>query len=183
MNQYQEEFVKCLKQVEYSVKGINEQTDLCCVIDFLKSVREHEKRLFFIGNGGSAAIANHMTVDYFKNGGMKAISLFEAPLLTCLSNDYGYEYVFSKSLQMLVEEGDVLVAISSSGNSSNIVKAIETAKEKGAKVITLSGFEKDNAIRTMGDYNIYVPISQYGIVESIHNLLLQEVVDELMKTL
>ena len=73
------------------------------------------------------------------------------------------------------------MAISSSGNSQNIINAIEVARKRGAKVITLSGYEPDNKIRTMGDYGVYVPASHYGMVESIHNLILQQIVDEIME--
>lgn len=137
-------------------------------------------QLFFIGNGGSSAIASHMTADFMKNGGMRTVSLYDNALTTCMGNDYGYAYVFSKPLSFLGNKEDLLVAISSSGNSKNIVNAINVAKEKGLKVITLSGFKPDNMIKSIGDYNIYVPIEHYGIVESIHNILLQQVVDEIM---
>ncbi len=143
--------------------------------------RKNGKHLFFIGNGGSAAIASHMTADYMKNGRMKTISLYDSSVITCFGNDYGYEELFSRSLEYLGENGDLLVAISSSGNSPNIVNAIQTAKEKGMKVVTLSGFQRRNRISMSGDYNIYVPVSRYGMVESIHNLILQEIVDVLME--
>lgn len=138
-------------------------------------------QLFFIGNGGSSAIASHMTADFMKNGGMRTVSLYDNALTTCMGNDYGYQYVFSKPLSFLGNRDDLLVAISSSGNSKNIVNAINTAKEKGMLVVTFSGFKPDNLIKSMGDYNIYVPLEHYGIVESIHNMLLQQVVDEIMK--
>ncbi len=74
----------------------------------------------------------------------------------------------------------MLVAISSSGNSGNIVNAINTVKHKGGKVVTLSGFKLDNQIKAMGDYSVYVPVEHYGIVESVHNLILQQVVDTIL---
>ncbi len=84
-------------------------------------------------------------------------------------------------MEYLGEKEDLLVAISSSGNSPNIVNAIQTAKEKGMKVVTLSGFQRMNRICSKGDYNIHVPVSHYGMVESIHNLILQQIVDVLME--
>lgn len=144
-------------------------------------VRRNDKKIIFIGNGGSAAIAGHMTADFMKNGGMCTINLYDNALTTCMGNDYGYEYVFSKPLELLAQEGDLLVAISSSGNSQNIVNAVNVAKGKGLVVITFSGFREDNKIRHMGDYNLYVPIEHYGIVESIHNLFLQQIVDEIIE--
>lgn len=146
---------------------------------FLK-VRGNGGKVFFIGNGGSAAIAIHMTADFMKNGRMKAYSMYDSSVMTCMGNDYGYGEVFSRQLDAYMDKNDLLVAISSSGNSLNIVNAIDTARKKGSVVITLSGFKPDNRIRQMGDYNVYVGIEHYGIVESIHNLLLQQVVDTVL---
>lgn len=138
-------------------------------------------QLFFIGNGGSSAIASHMTADFMKNGGMNTYSLYDNAVTTCMGNDYGYEYIFSKPLEFLLKEDDLLVAISSSGNSQNIVNAIEVAKRKGAQVITFTGFKPDNKVKHMGDLNVYVPCERYGMVESIHNLILQQIVDMIME--
>mgnify|MGYP002513125141 CR=1 FL=1 len=138
-------------------------------------------QVFFIGNGGSAAIASHMTADFMKNGGMNTYSLYDNSVTTCMGNDYGYEYIFSRPMEFLVKERDLLVAISSSGNSKNILYAIEAAKKKHAKVITFTGFQPDNRARQMGDVNVYVPCEKYGIVESIHNLILQQIVDTIME--
>lgn len=162
------------KGVSYSY--IIEQTT--SILTFL---RIKKQSLYFIGNGGSAGIAMHMTTDFLKNGRIKTHSMHDPATLTCLGNDYGYEHVFSKQLEIMVEKGDLLVAISSSGNSENIINAVNVAKKKGCKIVTLSGFKPDNALRKMGDINIYVPSMEYGIVESIHNIILQQIVDELME--
>lgn len=143
--------------------------------------KERQSWLFFIGNGGSSAIASHMTVDYMKSGGMNTYSLYDNAVTTCMGNDYGYESIFAKPMEFLVKNGDLVVAISSSGNSPNIINAIETAKAKGAEVITFTGFWPDNKAKQAGDINIYVPCEKYGIVESIHNLMLQQIVDMIME--
>lgn len=148
------------------------------------SVYQSEKKWrtgIFYRNGGSAAIASHMTADFMKNGGMRTYSLYDNSVTTCMGNDYGYEFIFSRPLELLIKENDLLVAISSSGNSMSIVNAVAVAKEKGAEVITLSGFKQDNKIRQMGDYNLHVGIEHYGIVESVHNLVLQQVVDVILE--
>ena len=182
---YLEELIKYLKETKiYGPEGIaykNWEEGMQHLTRLFLETRKNGKHLFFIGNGGSAAIASHMTADYMKNGRMKTISLYDSSVITCFGNDYGYEELFSRSLEYLGENGDLLVAISSSGNSPNIVNAIQTAKEKGMKVVTLSGFQRRNRISMSGDYNIYVPVSRYGMVESIHNLILQEIVDVLME--
>lgn len=143
--------------------------------------KERKSQLFFVGNGGSSAIASHMTADFMKNGGMNTYSLYDNAVTTCMGNDYGYEYIFSRPLDFLAREGDLLVAISSSGNSRNIINAIETAKKKKATVITFTGFEPENLAKQIGDINVYVPCRKYGVVESIHNLILQQVVDMIME--
>ena len=148
--------------------------------EFLRKARAAKKKVFFIGNGGSAGIAVHMTADFLKNGRMRTVDMYGAATITCLGNDYGYEYIFSKQLEILADEGDVLIAISSSGNSPNILLAADVMKKCGGTVVTLTGFREDNKLRQKGDYNLYVPSMEYGIVESIHNRILQQVVDEMM---
>lgn len=147
---------------------------------FLREVRARKKKLFFVGNGGSAGIAVHMTADFLKNGRMRAVDLYGAATLTCLGNDYGYEYVFSKQIELLADAGDVLIAISSSGNSPNILRAADATREAGGTVITFTGFAVDNCLRATGDRNLYVPSMEYGIVESIHNMILQQTIDAIM---
>lgn len=147
---------------------------------FLETKR-NGKTLFFVGNGGSAAIASHMSADFMKNGGMKTNNIYDSAVTTCMGNDYGYEYVFSKPLERLLCTGDLLVAISGSGNSANIVNAIRVAGQKGARVITFSGFKGNNKIRQMGDINVWIPKEHFGIVESIHNMILQHIVDIILE--
>ncbi len=184
--EYIEELINTLKRTKfYSDLGQTEldsyERGIGALIDCFSQMKQNSQQVFFIGNGGSSAIASHMTADYMKNGGMKTYSLYDNAVTTCMGNDYGYDYVFSRPLEFLCNKDDLLVAISSSGNSQNIINAIEVARKRGAKVITLSGYEPDNKIRTMGDYGVYVPASHYGMVESIHNLILQQIVDEIME--
>ncbi len=151
------------------------------LVDRFTSHKEKASQVFFIGNGGSCAIASHMTADFMKNGGMNTYGLYDNAVTTCMGNDYGYEFIFSKPMEFLLREGDLVVAISSSGNSQNIVNAIEVARKKQAEVITLTGFKPDNRVKRMGSISIYVPCEKYGIVESIHNLILQQIVDLIME--
>lgn len=134
-------------------------------------------KMMLIGNGGSAAIASHMSEDFSKAAGIRALSFNDAPTLTCLGNDFGYEHVFEKQVEWFARKGDMLVAISSSGKSPNILKAVAAARAIGTSVVTLSGFEPSNPLRTSGDLNFYLPSSQYGFVEAGHLALLSAVVD------
>ena len=151
------------------------------LVDTFSVHKERKTQLFFIGNGGSSAIASHMTADFMKNGGMKTYSLYDNAVTTCMGNDYGYEYIFSRPLEFLLNSNDLLVAISSSGNSKNICNAIDVANERGAEVITFTGFGSDNYAKQTGSINVYVPSEKYGIVESIHNVVLQQIVDLIME--
>lgn len=126
-------------------------------------------KMLFIGNGASAAISSHMATDFWKNGGMRALAFNDGVLLTCMGNDYGYEQVFAKPIQMFADPGDVLMAISSSGQSPNILLGVQAARQKGCQVITLSGFKPDNPLRSLGDFNFYVPAQTYGAVEIVHH--------------
>lgn len=185
MNKYIDELIININNTEIT-RGASEQCGkyrdaISILIDEFTRHKKQKTQLFFIGNGGSSAIASHMTADFMKNGGMNTYSLYDNAVTTCMGNDYGYEFIFSKPLGFLLREDDLLVAISSSGNSQNIINAIKIAKEKKAKVITLTGFKPDNKVRQMGDINVYVPCEKYGMIESIHNLVLQQIVDEIME--
>lgn len=184
MNDYVNTLFKTIEETRLVCKNekicnVDEGTN--CLIDLFSSHKQKQSNIFFIGNGGSAAIASHMTADFMKNGGMNTYSLYDSAMMTCMGNDYGYEYVFSKPLGFLIKDGDLLVAISSSGNSSNIVNAITVAKKKNAEVLTLTGFKENNRAKQLGDYNLYVPCMEYGLVESIHNMILQQIVDVIVK--
>ncbi|MBA4373816.1 MAG: phosphoheptose isomerase [Thermodesulfovibrio sp.] len=139
-----------------------------------------DRKIIFIGNGGSAAISSHMSVDFWKNGGIRAIAFNDSSLLTCIGNDYGYPHVFEKPVEMFADQGDILLAISSSGRSENILKGVRAARAKGCKVLTLSGFESDNPLSSLGDYNFYVPSKSYGPVEILHHSVCHCLLDTIM---
>lgn len=138
---------------------------------------ERQGLLFFCGNGASATMAEHMSHDWFQNAQVNTYSVSETSHLTAISNDLSYEDVFSYRINRICSEKDLLITISSSGNSPNVVKAIATAKEKGCYVITVSGKEPDNRSRQTGDLNFYVPLRTYGMVESAHAVLLHAALD------
>ena len=135
------------------------------------------RKLMFIGNGASAAIASHQAVDYWKTGGMRAVAFNDPSLLTCIGNDFGYPSVFEKPIEMFADPGDILVAISSSGRSENILRGARKAREKACRVVTMSGFGADNPLRALGDVNFYVPAKSYGHVEVAHLALCHGMLD------
>jgi len=134
-------------------------------------------KIVFAGNGGSAGIASHMATDYSKNGGLRAWAMNDGSMLTCLANDYGYEHVFAKQIEYHGRPGDMLVAISSSGGSANILNAVAAARQLGCTVLTLSGFKPDNPLRRTGDMNVYLDSAAYGYVEIGHLALCHAILD------
>lgn len=181
-NDYLQNLISCLEKVECDSAGAHITYDqmITALIDNLVDMRDSKSKVFFIGNGGSAGISMHMTTDFLKNGRARTHSMHDPATFTCLANDYGYENVFSKQVEMAADAGDVLIAISSSGRSENILRAVRLARDMKCHIVTLSGFAQNNPLRKLGDWNIYVPCDSYGIVESIHQLILQQVVDEMM---
>lgn len=137
-----------------------------------RTAHESGGALFIIGNGGSAGMASHMAADACKNGHLRALSFSDVALLTATANDLSYEQVFSLPLERLARPGDLLIAISSSGNSPNIVRALESSRTIGLHAVTLTGMDRGNRARTLGDLNFYVPLSRYGWTESAHQVIL-----------
>lgn len=142
-----------------------------------RAAHEGGNRTFFIGNGGSAAIASHMAVDFSNAGKLRASALNDAAMLTCLGNDYGYDQVFARQIELQARAGDLLVAISSSGRSPNILNAVAAARARACHVLTLSGFAQDNPLRALGDINLHVPSNEYNFIEVTHMTLLAALVD------
>lgn len=153
------------------------QDGMAWAISTARSTTAAGFKLMFVGNGGSAGIASHMAIDYSKNGSLRALAFNDGAALTCLGNDLGYENVFAKQIEMHGRDGDMLIAISSSGASPNILKAVTQARQTGCSILTLSGFMADNPLRRMGDINLYVPSTEYGFVELSHLALLHCILD------
>lgn len=138
------------------------------------------RKLIFIGNGASASISSHMSTDFWKNGGIRAVAFNDSSLLTCIGNDYGYKHVFEKPIEMFADSGDILFAISSSGKSENILRGVEAARSRNCHVVTFSGFQETNPLRALGDINFYVPSGGYGPVEIIHLSICHCIIDTII---
>ena len=146
------------------------------------AVHKAGKKVIVVGNGGSAAMASHVAVDFTKAAGIRAVNFNEADLITCFANDYGYEHWVEKALEAYADPGDLAILISSSGKSLNIVKGVEKAKNMGLSVITVSGFLFDNPLRKLGDLNLWVDSTEYNIVEMTHHVWLVAIIDYLIET-
>ena len=149
----------------------------------LLEARRQARKVLVIGNGGSAAIASHMQTDLCHSLGIRGLVFNEPPLLTALANDNGYENAFQRLVDLWADPGDVLVAISSSGRSPNILNACAAAKARGMAVLSFSGFGADNPLRRQGDLNFYVANATYGPVESAHAVLVHELTDRVLARL
>lgn len=145
--------------------------------EFCHAAHNAGGKVMFIGNGGSMGIATHMAIDFSKNGGMRATALGDGAVLTCLGNDFSFDEVFSRQIEWHARAEDVLIAISSSGKSPDILNGVRAARAKGSKVVTFSGFRDDNPLRGCGDINFYVRSQEYGFVEVAHQAILHGILD------
>jgi D-sedoheptulose 7-phosphate isomerase len=173
-------FARLLDQVEITTArgepvAVDDAVD--SVVDSIVSVKESGAKVLLIGNGGSAAIVSHMQNDLCKTVGVRAMVFTEGPLLTATANDDGYHAVFHRPVELWADAQDLLIAVSSSGESENIVKAATAAKAKGCRVVTMTGFRPANRLRQLGNVNVYVPASTYGYVETAHALIAHCVTD------
>ncbi len=146
-------------------------------VEITLAAKKSRNVVYLVGNGASASMASHFAADLAKNGRMHTQTLTDSGILTAIGNDISFDDVFSFPLSIRGNEGDVLITISSSGNSPNVVKAIAMAKSVGMKVITVSGLKEDNASRKNGHLNFYLPATTYGYVEATHGVLLHHWMD------
>lgn len=149
--------------------------------DKSREVEESRGTVFFCGNGASASMAEHISHDCFQNADLITYTVSEVSHLTAISNDLSFEDVFAYRISKMCDMDDMLITVSSSGSSPNIIKAISTAREKGMFIVTLSGKSPDNKSRKLGDLNFYVPLDTYGLVESAHAVLLHSWLDFYME--
>ena len=156
-------------------------SELVRVAAMVRQTCSSGNKVILVGNGGSAAMASHVAVDLTKTAGIRAVNFNEADLLTCFANDYGYENWVSKALEFYADPGDLVVLISSSGVSENMVNGAEQAAALGLTAITLSGFSPDNPLRQLGDLNLWVASDSYNTVEMTHHVWLLAVVDYLIE--
>lgn len=166
LNTYKEKFTEFLNS-----KTIDNQ-----IMEAVSLIKKHQ-RIFFIGNGGSNSICSHMMEDFAKVLKYESFSFSDPALITCFSNDYGYEQAMVEWLKVYYKPNDVLVAISSSGNSANINNAVDYANSINKNVITLSGFKNDNKLSSKGTINFYLNSTSYGIVECYHQTILHTILD------
>tara|TARA_B100001123_G_C15139525_1_gene958915 strand:+ start:421 stop:990 length:570 start_codon:yes stop_codon:yes gene_type:complete len=170
---------KYLDDFSLLVKSNNEIIDkITQAKDILVNAKKNNAKIMICGNGGSAAIASHVSVDLTKNAKIRSVNFNEADLITCLSNDYGYERWVEKAIDFYADKNDILILISSSGKSQNMINACKAAKNKKiAKIITFTGHDKNNPLSQLGDINFWIDSKSYNFVENIHQIWLLTIVD------
>jgi D-sedoheptulose 7-phosphate isomerase len=149
------------------------------VLDLVRETRKKKAKAVVVGNGGSAAIASHTQNDLCKAVRMRSLVFTEQSLLTALANDDGYQTAYETLMNLWADADDLLIAISSSGRSENILRCTRAARKAGCRIVTLSGFAADNPLRSLGDVNFYIPSDSYGHVELAHAALSQFLTDAL----
>ena len=167
------------KELELNLKKIDNKK-IRNVLKLLLNLKKKNK-VIIAGNGGSASISSHVAIDLTKAAGIRTINFNEPNLLTCFSNDYGYENWLKKALEFYSLPGDVLILISSSGKSENIINAAKISKKLKLSLITLSGFSKKNQLLNKGLINFHVPSFNYNVVESVHLIILLQIVEYLIE--
>jgi D-sedoheptulose 7-phosphate isomerase len=147
-------------------------------VEITHDVQTRGQHLYLIGNGASAAMASHFAADACKNGGLRAQAFNDGALLTCAGNDLSFDQVFALPLSRFARAGDLLITISSSGASQNVLQALERAHEMQLRIVTVSGRSSNNPSRSFGDVNFYLPVSRYGWIESGHHVVLHYWLDQ-----
>src|SRR3989338_8557656 len=175
-----DEFSRLIQRAEFtrsSSETLKLEPGMDAAQRLLAEARDQKRGVYVIGNGGSSAIASHAITDFVNVVGLRAKTLHEPSLMTCLANDYGYENGFARMVRAYASQGDVLIAISSSGRSKNILNAVQAMKDVGGHTLTLSGFDRDNPLRQSGSLNLWLDSHDYGLVEIGHLFILHNLAD------
>lgn len=161
------------KKLEINLEYIEKATKLLLKLN-------KNNKIILAGNGASASISSHISIDFTKAAKIRAINFNEANLLTCFSNDFGYENWIKKALDYYAFKDDIMILVSSSGKSKNIINAAKLAKKKRIKLITLSGLNTKNPLKKIGDVNFFVNSKNYNIVELSHLTILLTIVENII---
>ncbi|MFC1533916.1 SIS domain-containing protein [Thermodesulfobacteriota bacterium] len=152
------------------------------LVDMTSKVREAGKTVYLIGNGASASMASHVAADLAKNAHIRTQVFTDLSLLTSIANDLSFDDIYAEPLRRRLVDGDMLVSISSSGQSLNIINAVREAKRLGGHLVTLSAMRPNNILRSLGNINLYIPAKTYGMAETCHAALLHLWIDLMTKT-
>ena len=172
----QHNFLKYKNSISSVLEKISEK-DLINSIQLIKNTIKKNGKVYLVGNGGSASIASHVSVDFAKIARIPSATFNNSNLITCFANDYGHDNWVVEALKAYTSNKDLIILISSSGTSKNIVNAAKYCKKNSFKLITFSGFKKNNPLSKLGDINFHIKSNQYNFIEMSHHILLVYLVD------
>ena len=179
---YKNYFIKYSK----SISNLLDEVDHALInqsVELIKKKIASNNTIFIVGNGGSSSIASHVSVDFIKSANIKSSTFNNANLITCYANDYGYENWVKEAIKTYCDVKDLLILISSSGCSKNIVNAAKHCKKNNVDFITLSGFNENNELSKLGNINFFVNSTNYNYVEMTHHIILVSIVDVFAKNI
>ncbi len=171
----------------YYSNSINEllsdiqDNQLIQTIKLIKQTIKKKGKVYIVGNGGSSSIASHISVDLSKVARVPSSTFNNSNLITCFANDYGYENWVTEAIKAYMSQNDMIILISSSGTSKNIINAAKYCKKKSIKLVTLTGFKKNNPVSKLGNVNFYINSNHYNFVEMSHHIILVYLVDYFAK--
>ena len=173
-------FEKYFKNYNKSIFNLLNDLDISLIdksVELIQECKKNKGKTYIIGNGGSASIASHVSVDFAKVANVPSNTFNNANLITCFANDYGHENWIKEAIKAYTQKNDILILISSSGNSNNIINAAKYCNENSIPLITFSGFDKENNLAKLGDINIHINSNNYNYIEMSHHIILVSIVD------
>ena len=173
-------FEKYFKNYNKSIFNLLNDLDISLIdksVELIQECKKNKGKTYIIGNGGSASIASHVSVDFAKVAKVPSNTFNNANLITCFANDYGHENWVKEAVKAYTQKNDILILISSSGTSNNIINAAKYCNENNISLITLSGFDKSNPLAKLGDINIHINSNNYNYIEMSHHIILVSIVD------
>lgn len=172
----------CLTATDGDGKTFDIEAAFALWTDWTVQIKEKKRTIFLIGNGASASMASHVAADLAKNAHVHTEVFTDLALITAIANDLSFQDIFSEPLKRRLVSGDMVVAISSSGQSPNILQAVQTTRELSGRVVTLSAMKPENSLRSLGDLNFYIPAQTYGMAETCHAAILHHWIDRTILT-
>lgn len=173
-------YIKYFKDYNKSIFNLLENIDHLLInksVKLIKDVKKSNKTIYIMGNGGSSSIASHVSVDFSKIAKIPSLTFSDSNLITCFSNDFGYENWLSKAINIFCDKKDLIILISSSGKSKNIINAAKYCLKNKINFITLTGFEKNNPLSLLSNINFFINSKNYNYIEMSHHIILLSLVD------
>ena len=176
---YYKEYIKNI----YDLNSLVDTNLLNQSVNLIKETIDNNAKVYIVGNGGSSSMASHVSVDFAKVAKVPSSTFNNANLITCFANDYKYENWVVEALKAYTNRKDLIILISSSGTSKNIVNAAKFCKKNKIKLITFSGFSKKNPLSKLGNVNFHIDSNEYNYIEMSHHIILVSLVDIFVKKL